>query len=52
MTNNDRDHVKATANLEWHDITVRTSKTAYLTLKQAKKLHRKLGKAIRALEAS
>lgn len=26
--------------------------TAYLTLKQAKKLHRKLGKAIRTLEAN
>ena len=67
MTNDDRDHVKAKANLEWSDITVHTSKTvwtysptgdvpnpvettAYLTLKQAKKLRRKLDKAIRALE--
>lgn len=69
MTHDDRDHVRAKANLEWNDITVHTSKTvwtysptgdvpnsvettAYLTLKQAKWLHRKLGKAIRTLEAN
>ena len=69
MTHDDRDHVKAKANLEWSDITVHTTKTvwtysptgdvpnhvettAYLTLKQAKKLHRKLSKAIRTLEAN